>query len=93
MSKLRINEDIRPLSDFRAGIASFVKQISETGRPMVLTQRGRGVAVLVGVHEYQGMQERLELLEDVYQAEAQLKAGKGIPHSKAKEKILKALRK
>jgi len=28
---------------------------------MVLTQRGHGVAVLVGVHEYQRMQERLEL--------------------------------
>ena len=93
MSKLRFDEDIRPLSDFRAGIASFVKQVTETGRPVVLTQRGRGVAVLVGVHEYQGMQERLELLEDVYLAEAQLKAGKGIPHSKAKEMVLKALRK
>lgn len=93
MPKLRVNEDIRPLSDFRAGIASFVRQINETGRPVVLTQRGRGVAVLVGVHEYQGMQERLELLEDVYLAEAQLKAGKGIPHDKAKEMVLKTLRK
>lgn len=93
MSKLRFDKDIRPLSDVRAGIASFVKQVNETGRPVVLTQRGRGVAVLVGVHEYQGMQERLELLEDVHLAEAQLKAGKGIPHSKAKEMILKTLRK
>ena len=93
MSKLRFDEDIRPLSDFRAGIASFVRQITETGRPVVLTQRGRGVAVLVGVHEYQGMQERLELLEDVYLAEAQLKAGKGIPQNKAKAMALKALRK
>lgn len=89
---VRFDEDIRPLSDFRAGMAAVVKQINETGRPVVLTQRGRGVAVLVGVHEFQGMQERLELLEDVYLAEAQLKTGKGIPHKKAKEMILKALR-
>tara|TARA_R100001509_G_scaffold164472_2_gene142160 strand:+ start:1832 stop:2185 length:354 start_codon:yes stop_codon:yes gene_type:complete len=59
MTKLKVDEDIRPLSDFRAGIASFVKQINETHRPIVLTQRGRGVAVLVGVHEYQKMQQRL----------------------------------
>lgn len=59
---------------------------------MVLTQRGRGVAVLIGVHEYQRMQERLELLEDIHRAEAQIEAGEGIPHANAKHKILKGLR-
>lgn len=93
MSKLRVDEDIRPLSDFRAGIASFVKQVNETHRPMVLTQRGRGVAVLVGVHQYQNMEERLELLEDIYRAEAQIEAGEGISHEKAKEMALRDLRK
>ncbi len=92
MTKFRVDEDIRPLSDFRAGIASFVKQINETHRPMVLTQRGRGVAVLVGVHEYQKMQQRLELLEDIYRAEAQIAAGEGISHAEAKDRILKKLR-
>jgi len=33
---------------------------------MVLTQRGRGVAVLSGVHEYQHMLASSELLEDIY---------------------------
>lgn len=92
MTKFRVDEDIRPLSDFRAGVASFVKQINETHRPMVLTQRGRGVAVLVGVHEYQKMQQRLELLEDIYRAEAQIEAGKGVSHEEAKDRILKQLR-
>ncbi|ALS98233.1 type II toxin-antitoxin system Phd/YefM family antitoxin [Lacimicrobium alkaliphilum] len=80
------------VSDFRAGIASFVKQIKETHRPMVLTQRGRGVAVLVGVHEYQRMQERLVLLEDICCAKAQIEAGDGIPHAQAKDMVLRKLR-
>lgn len=84
VTKLRVDEDIRPLSDFRAGIASFVKQINETHRPMVLTQRGRGVAVLIGVHEYQKMQHRLELLEDICRSEAQIEAGEGVSHSEAR---------
>lgn len=92
MTKLRVDEDIRPLSDFRAGIASFVKQINETHRPMVLTQRGRGVAVLLGVHEYQRMQQRLELLGDIYRADAQIEAGDGVPHAEAKDRIFKQLR-
>ena len=56
MSRVRLDEDIRPLSEFRARASTVVKQIQETRRPMVLTQRGRGVAVLVDVHEYERMQ-------------------------------------
>ena len=91
MSKVRVDEDIRPLSEFRAEVASFVKHIRETRRPMVLTQRGRGVAVLIDVHEFESMQERLEILEDIYRAEEQLAAGKGVPHDEARARVLKGI--
>lgn len=91
MTRVRVDEDIRPLSEFRAGVAKFVKQIHETRRPMVLTQRGRGVAVLVDVQEYEKMQERLEVLEEVYRAEEQIANGAGIPHEDAKLRILSKL--
>lgn len=88
MSRVRVDEDIRPLSEFRAGVATFVKQIHETRRPMVLTQRGRGVAVLVDVQEYERMQERLELLEEVYKAEEQIASGEGISQEDARSRVL-----
>lgn len=91
MTRVRVDEDIRPLSEFRAGVAKFVKQIHETRRPMVLTQRGRGVAVLVDVQEYEKMQERLEVLEEVYRAEEQISTGTGISHEDAKLRILSKL--
>ena len=93
MSRVRVDEDIRPLSEFRAGVATFVKQIHETRRPMVLTQRGRGVAVLIDVQEYERMQERLELLEEIYKAEEQIASGKGMSHEDAKLRILGTLQK
>jgi prevent-host-death family protein len=91
MSKVKVDEDIRPLSEFRAEVASFVKHIHETRRPMVLTQRGRGVAVLMDVHEFELMQERLEILEDIYRAEEQFAAGEGVPHEEARARILKGI--
>ncbi|MDN5870764.1 MAG: type II toxin-antitoxin system Phd/YefM family antitoxin [Nitrococcus sp.] len=91
MVKIRVDEDIRSLSEFRAGVASFVKQVHETRRPMVLTQRGRGVAVLLDVHEFEAMQARLEILEDIYRAEEQLAAGEGVPHGKAEAQVLKRI--
>jgi len=91
MQPLKLDEDIRPLSEFRAGVASFVKRVNETGRPLVLTQRGRGVAVVLDIREFEAMRERLALLEDIARAEAQLAAGEGIPHEEAKARILKRI--
>jgi antitoxin YefM len=68
-----------------------VKQVNETRRPMVLTQHGRGVAVLVDIHEFEAMRERLALLEDIALAEAQIAAGRVTPHEEAKARALKKL--
>lgn len=91
MPRVRLDEDIRPLSEFRASVATFVKQLHENRRPMVLTQRGRGVAVLVDVHEYEKMRERLEMLEEVYRAEEQIASGDGIAHEDAKARVVNKL--
>ena len=88
MRAIRLDQDVHSLSEFRAAVAAFVQQVSETRRPLLLTQRGRGVAVLVDVREFEAMQERLELLEDVRVAQQQFAAGKGIPHEEAKARVL-----
>jgi antitoxin YefM len=91
MQPPRLDEDIRPLSEFRVGVASFVKQVNDTGRPLILTQRGRGVAVVVGIREFEAMRERLGLLEDIARAKAQLAAGEGIPHEEARARAMDAV--
>ena len=88
MQRLKIDQDIRPMSEFRTGIASFLKQVHDTKRPLVITQHGKGVAVLLDVAEYESMQEKIELLEDVQTAIAQINAGSGIENNDAKAAIL-----
>jgi len=93
MRRLKVNEDIRPMSEFRSGVASFLKQVHDTKRPLVITQHGKGVAVLLDVGEYEAMQEKFELFEDLETSIAQIAAGKGISHENAKESVLKRTRK
>lgn len=88
MQRLKIDQDIRPMSEFRTGIASFLKQVHDTKRPLVITQHGKGVAVLLDVAEYEAMQEKIELLEDVQTSITQIDSGAGIEHSKAKAAVL-----
>jgi len=91
MQPLKLDEDIRPLSEFRSGVASFIKQVNETRRPLVLTQRGRGVAVLVDIREFEAMRERIAILDDIVTAEAQIDAGQVISHDEANARVLKKL--
>jgi antitoxin YefM len=91
MQPMRLDEDIRPLSEFRSGVASFIKQVSDTRRPLVLTQHGRGVAVVIDIREFEVMREKLAILDDIQVSRAQIAAGQGIPHDEAKARVLKKL--
>jgi len=92
MPRVRPTEDIRPLADFRANLASVVRQVQRTKRPVILTQHGRSAAVLVDAGEYEALVERAELPEDVRAAEAEIEAGRGLAHARAKAAVLARLR-
>ena len=92
MQRLKLNQDIRPLSEVRTGIANFIKQVHDTKRPLVITQHGKGVAVLLDVQEYEIIQEKLELLSDIQKSIAQIENGQGITHSEAKAALLKRVK-
>ena len=91
VSRPRLAQDIQPLAAFRAQLATVVRRVQRTRRPVVLTQHGRGAAVLVDVREYDALLERVELLEDVHTAEKQLARGRAVAHSRAKRAVLDRL--
>jgi len=91
MQRLRLDQDIRPLSEIRTGIASFIKQVHETKRPVVITHHGKGVAVLLDVREYEAMQEKMDLLTDVHLSMEQIENGEGVDSEAAKEDLLKRI--
>jgi antitoxin YefM len=93
MQRLKIDQDIKPLSQVRTGIANFIKQVHDTKRPVIITQHGKSVAVLLDAHEYEAIQEKLELLTDVQASLNQLENGQGLAHEDAKEKVLKRVQK
>jgi len=93
MQRINIEQDIRPMSEFRSGVASFIKQVHETKRPLVITQHGKGVGVLLDVAVYDAMQEKLDLLGDIQTSMGQLDAGQGLAHDDAKRLVADRLAK
>jgi prevent-host-death family protein len=92
MKRIDLNKDIRPLSEFRANAAALIEQVRSTKRPLVITQHGKSSAVIVDVHEYQALLDKLELLEEIQIAESQIQSGLGVEHDEAKEQVLSQIR-
>ncbi len=93
MSRLVLNEDIKPLSEFRAHVTGYMSQVRRTGRPVVITHHGKSAAVLMGVEEYEGLMDRMEILEDIRLAEDQLIQGQGVPHAAALKQVMARVKK
>jgi len=92
MISLNLEEDIRPLSEFRADAAAMSQKIRETGRALVLTQRGHSSAVVLAIREYQQLLDELELLRDLQTAARhQIEDGLGVPQEEARRQALARL--
>ncbi len=92
MAMTHLQEDIRPLSEFRANAAELIEKVREKKRALVLTQRGRSSAVVLDVGEYQRLLEEVELLRDLATASKQLDRGEGVSHAQAKNAVLTRIR-
>jgi antitoxin YefM len=93
MQKFKIDQDIKSMSEVRNAMASYIKQVHETKRPVIITQHGKGVAVLLGASEYEAMQEKIELLSDLQTALNQMAKKEGISQQNAKNRLLKRVSK
>jgi antitoxin YefM len=87
MTEVRISRDVRPLTEFRANAAAFVETVQATNQPLVLTQRGKGVAVLLGVEAFERLLDELELLRDARTAGEQVAAGRYDEHSRVEARL------
>ena len=88
MVRVNLDEDVKPLSEFRANVATCIRQTRKTRRPLVITHHGKSAAVLLGVSEYEGLMQKMEILEDIRLAEAQLGQSKGVEHEVALKKVM-----
>ncbi len=89
MRAVRFSDDIRPISEVKLHAAAIVDQTRKTRRPVLLTRRGRPVAVLMGVEEYETLTDRAAFIEAIGTGVKAVDAGDIHPHDEA-QKILES---
>lgn len=70
------SEDVVPLSDLKVNPGKVVNHAKQSQRPVLLTSRGRGVAVVQGLEDYEKTQEELRFMKAVIAGLEDVKAGR-----------------
>ena len=91
MAALRPSTDVLPVTEFRANTSTMLSRMQASKRPVVLTQHGRGAAVVMDVSVYEDMLDEIAILRDIRIAEDQIARGEGIPHEQVVARLRKRL--
>ena len=82
----KFSEDIVPLSDMKVNPGRVVRHLAEARRPVLLTSRGRGVAVMQSLPDYEQAAEEREFMRAVVQGLVDLESGRELSLSEVKKR-------
>lgn len=84
-------KDIRPITFLKSRTAELVREVSEDGRPITITQNGEAKVVVMDVETYDRWRAAMALLKALAQGEADVERGRTVKQAEAFRRVQKAL--
>jgi len=85
--QVKFSEDVVPLSDLKINPGKVVNRTQDTRRPILLTSRGRGVAVVQGLEEFERTAEELRFVKAVAQGLIDVREGNTVSLAEARKTL------
>lgn len=85
--QVKFSEDVVPLSDLKINPGKVVGRAQDTHRPILLTSRGRGIAVVQGLDDYERTVEELRFVKAVARGLMDVREGNTISLEDAKKTL------
>jgi prevent-host-death family protein len=83
----KFSEDVVPLADLKVNPGRVVKHAADTRRPVLLTSRGRGVAVVQSVIDFETSEDERAFMRAVVAGLADLESGRDVSLAAAKARL------
>ncbi len=83
----KFSEDIIPLSNLKVNPGKVVSQVNETHRPVLLTSRGRGVAVVQSLDDYENETEKRDFMQGVVEGLMDIEEGRELSMKAVKKRL------
>lgn len=71
---------------------NIISALARSRDPVLITQRGRPAAYLVDVETFEGLNQKLAILESIGRGERAIEQGRVISHKEAKKRMAKWLK-
>jgi len=83
----RFSEDVIPRSDLKANPGKVIRHVSEAHRPVLLTSRGRGVAVLQDLGDFEKAEDECSFMRAVVKGIVELDQGRETSLAEVKKRL------
>lgn len=83
----KFSEDIVPISDLKVNPGKIVKQVQDVHRPVILTSRGRGVAVVHALQDYEAGVDEQAFMKAVVKGMSDLEQGREFSLAEVKKRL------
>jgi prevent-host-death family protein len=84
-------KDIRPITHLKSRTADLVREVSEEGRAITITQHGEAKVVVMDVETYDRWRAAMALLKALAQGEADVARGRTVKHVEALRRARRAI--
>jgi prevent-host-death family protein len=72
-----VTQDIQSMTTFKRNTSGLMKRIRKTGRPLILTVKGRAEVVVIDAASYRDVADHLDTIASIRRGLAQARKGMG----------------
>jgi len=87
MKDIILSEDVFPIGEFKKHASRLFRRLKEAKRPIVVTQNGTPVGVVIPAEEYDRILERARLVTAIEEGLRQSEAGQALSTAEADRKL------
>ena len=84
---MKFSEDVVPITDLKINPGRVIKHAADAHRPVLLTRRGRGVAVVQSVADYETGEDERAFMRAVVAGLADIDAGRELSMAEVKARL------
>jgi prevent-host-death family protein len=84
---VKFSQDVVPVTTMKANPAKVIHQVTEAHRPVLLTSRGKGVAIVQSVADYEHQTEEIAFMRAVVEGLQDVEKGRTLSVAETRAKF------
>ena len=89
MKNILVSSDIIPVSQFKSGLAKYLKEIQNNGNSLIITQNGKPAGVLISPSEFDELRQTKLFIDSISRGLSDSEKGEVLSTSQLRRELQK----